>query len=197
MAEPKAKPGWIVIDDEIPYVTPDMLDWWWVNMEKGYQVWYPGEHESFEWLVPPSTDTHIGAIQIAGEFGQKIHIGWMDPNKAPQEIKDWLTFPHVLLCASLDPNTRKPRMYFSHQYESTSYGTHMRSTFHGLGELPPEARLPGREKLIVEHQHGEVGTFKDFLPELYKMWQVVKDPTVNRQCSLKIIKEGSTFKYVK
>jgi hypothetical protein len=57
----------------------------------------------------------------------------------------------------------------------------MRSTMRFLGPVPPG--LPEIWKL---HDKSEVTTFPRFLPDLYRLWQAVKDPTINRQCSLKI-----------
>ena len=37
MPEGKFPQGWMVVDHIIPGVTEEMLDWWWVNMEKGYE----------------------------------------------------------------------------------------------------------------------------------------------------------------
>ncbi len=31
----------------LPGVTPEMLDWFWANMEKGYYLWAPGSHKRF------------------------------------------------------------------------------------------------------------------------------------------------------
>ena len=48
MGEEKYPEGWIVVDHIIPGVTEEMLDWWWVNMEKGYELWCPDEHKGFQ-----------------------------------------------------------------------------------------------------------------------------------------------------
>ena len=37
----------------LPDVTPEMLDWWWANMEKGYYLWAPGAHKRFNWVKTP------------------------------------------------------------------------------------------------------------------------------------------------
>ena len=34
MENKKYPEGWIVVDHIIPGVTAEMIDWWWVNMEK-------------------------------------------------------------------------------------------------------------------------------------------------------------------
>ena len=77
--------NWIVVDHIIPGVTTEMLDWWWVNMEKGYELWCPDEHKGFRWEVKPPLGGHVGAVQIASEsidYGpvMDIRIEWMDPD---------------------------------------------------------------------------------------------------------------------
>lgn len=34
-------------------VTPRMIDWFWSNIEKGFMLWHPEQHEALEWPVPP------------------------------------------------------------------------------------------------------------------------------------------------
>ena len=36
--------GWTHIDWELEAVTPEMLNWWWTNMEKGFALWHIGCH---------------------------------------------------------------------------------------------------------------------------------------------------------
>ena len=55
----------------------------------------------------------------------------------------------------------------------------MRSTMRCVGPVPP--RMP---EIWKNHDRAEVSTFPTFLPDLYRLWQVVKDPTINRQCCL-------------
>ena len=50
---------WMVVDHVIPGVTAEMIDWWWVNMEKGYELWCPEEHKGFKWEVEPPPGGHI------------------------------------------------------------------------------------------------------------------------------------------
>ena len=53
--EAKAK-GWVIaspVQHFLPGVEPEMLDWWWANMEKGYYLWAPGSHKRFSWVRAP------------------------------------------------------------------------------------------------------------------------------------------------
>ena len=45
--------GGIVTQHFLPGVTAEMLDWFWVNMEKGYYLWGPGSHKLFQWIREP------------------------------------------------------------------------------------------------------------------------------------------------
>jgi hypothetical protein len=43
-------------------VTPRMIDWFWSNMEKGFVLWHPEQHEYLEWPVPPRHGDPLGAV---------------------------------------------------------------------------------------------------------------------------------------
>jgi hypothetical protein len=214
MEEQKFPQGWIVVDHIIPGVTTEMLDWWWVNMEKGYELWCPDEHKGFRWDVKPPLEGHIGAVQIATEsidFGpvMDLRIEWVDPNLGNQEQKDFFTYEHLLTAGNTgaQPGTR-PGVVLSHQYEVIPGGCKMRSCMHGFPGRPAGGPPP---ELIPQHPSGkkpsgggwrvhniaEVSTFKAFLPALWGIWQAVPDPTINRRCSLKTKKEGSRIIYLK
>ncbi len=220
MSEEKFPKGWIVVDHIIPGVTTEMLDWWWVNMEKGYELWCPDEHKGFKWEVKPPLGGHIGAIQIATEsidYGpvMDLRIEWVDPNIGTQEQKDFWTYKHLLTAGSTgaQPGT-KAMVMLSHQWEAIPGGCKMRSCMHGFpepppgsgpppGSFPPPGSMPkhpsGKKPTgggWRTHNIAEVSTFKAFLPALWGMWQAVSDPAINRRCSLKIKKEGSRIIYI-
>ena len=213
MEEQKYPKGWIVVDHIIPGVTAEMLDWWWVNMEKGYELWCPDEHKGFRWEVKPPPGGHLGAVQIATEsidYGpvRDIRIEWVDPNLGTQEQKDFWTYEHLLTASatSAQPGTQ-PRVELSHQWEGIPGGCKMRSCMHQFRGPPPGNSSPGP---VMPHPSGkkpsdggwrvhniaEVSTFKAFLPALWGIWQAVPDPVINRQCSLKIKKEGPKIIYI-
>jgi hypothetical protein len=214
MAEEKFPQGWMVVDHIIPGVTAEMLDWWWVNMEKGYELWCPDEHKGFRWEIKPPLGGHIGAVQIATEsidYGPviDIRIEWVDPNLGTQEQKDFWTYQHLLTAGTTgaQPGT-KPMVRLSHQWEAIPGGCKMRSCTHGSprprpGSFPPSGPMPphpsGKKPTgggWRAHNIAEVSTFRAFLPALWGIWQAVPDPAINRHCSLKIKKEGSKIIYI-
>jgi hypothetical protein len=210
--------GWIVVDHIIPGVTTEMLDWWWVNMEKGYELWCPDEHKGFRWEVRPPLGGHIGAIQTATEsidYGPitDLQIEWVDPNLGTPEHKSFWTYKHLL--AASGPTAESgtaPWIVLSHQYEAITGGCRMRSCMH----LPPGVNAGGAPPAadggaVVPHPSGkqptgggwrshniaEVSAFPKFLPALWMIWRAVSDPAINRQCSLRIRNDKSGITYVK
>jgi len=174
-----AVPDAMVDHDELVGVTPEMIDWWWVNMEKGYPLWEPNDHKSFVWEVPPPVGGYLGAIQIAEEkMGptppMKIRIRWDDPDSCPIPR----TYEHAIVASGVNPEGKVGAMIL-HEWEKSPRGTRMRSTMRFLGPVPP-----GLPEIWKAHDRAEVSTFPVFLPDLYRLWQAVKDPAINRQCSL-------------
>jgi len=219
MGEEKFPESWTVVDHMVPGVTEEMIDWWWVNMEKGYELWCPDEHKGFKWEVTPPLGGHIGAVQIATEsidYGPVMHlrIEWVDPNLGTDEQKKFWTYEHLLTAAGpTDPRTGKMSVVLSHQWEAIPGGCKMRSCMHGIPGGPPRNGPPHGAPLgpLPPHPSGknptgggwkthniaEVSAFKAFLPALWGIWQAVTDPAINRQASLKVKKQGSKIIYVK
>jgi hypothetical protein len=174
-----------IVDHELRYVTPDMEDWWGVNMEKGYPLWHPSNHKALVWKVPPSqVGGMVGAVQIATEgMGPSgphdVVIAFVDPIDV---VNLPVIYEHVRVSGERDPDG-KVRNWLCHQYEATSYGLRMRSIFH---------REKGRPRVQGEgwakHNREEMGWQQYFLPQLYKLWEEVKDPVINMQACLKVKK---------
>ena len=53
------------IDWELDGVTARMIDWFWSNMEKGFLLWHPSQHEPLQWAVPVKPGNPIGSVHIA------------------------------------------------------------------------------------------------------------------------------------
>ena len=207
---------WMIVDHVIPGVTTEMIDWWWVNMEKGYELWCPDEHKGLKWERKPPLNGHIGAVQIATESidyspVMDLRIEWVDPNIGTDEQKEFWTYEHLLTAGTTGeiPGT-EPFVMLSHQWEAIPGGCKMRSCMHGFPKPPPGSKPPETKFEMEEHPTGknptgggwpahniaEVSTFKDFLPALWGIWQAVPDPAINRKASLKIKKEGSQIIYI-
>jgi hypothetical protein len=153
----------LVVNLELPGVTPEMIDWWWDNIDsiERYKLWHPEAHKSFEWEVSPKKG-HIGAIQrIVENIGfnpTTLRIRWEDPKSSPIPIE----YSHALVASTLDQKD-KPWTWFLHEYEQVENGTKFRSTF----RLPAITPKPVIEA-IRNHTIEEISEFPRFLPKLYE-----------------------------
>ena len=152
----------LVVDHELKGVTPEMIDWWWdnINNSERYKLWHPDDHISFKWERSPENG-HVGAIQSVIEIVKVptlLRIRWEAPNSIPIKA----TYNHVLAGSVLDSNDN-PLSWILHEYESIENGTRLRTTF----------RLPAKVpkwfiRALRKHNIGEIGEFPNFLPALYE-----------------------------
>jgi hypothetical protein len=89
-----------------------------------------------------------------------LRIRWEEPEAAPIRT----IYSHVNVASPLGPGPEDiPLGCVVHEYEGTSYGTKMRSTF-VLPEAVPQLFLDN----LRRHNIAEMGQFPVFLPQLYK-----------------------------
>ncbi len=152
----------LLVDHELPGVTPEMIDWWWDNIDttERYKLWHPEDHKSFEWEVSPKKG-HVGAIQrIVENIGlpTMLRIRWEDPSSSLIPIE----YSHALAGSVLDHDD-KPTSWLLHEYEPIENGTKLRTTF----RLPAKVPKPFIEALR-KHNIEEIREFVNFLPKLYE-----------------------------
>jgi len=162
----KGKTAFLVMEHELHGVTPEMIDWWWDNMDNdSYILWQPEDHVALEWQIPPAKAGHAGAIHMACEKISEIpahilRIRWEEPSAAP--IKTICR--HVNVGSALGPGPEDiPMSSLVHEYEATPYGTVIRSTFI-LPAILPQTFLDA----LNRHNVAEMNRFPVFLPELYR-----------------------------
>jgi len=151
----------LVIDHELKGVTPEMLDWWWdnINSIERYQHWHPRSHMAFKW--EHKSGEHVGTVhkvtEKIGVLPTTLRIRWEDPNS----VSITRVYEHANVGTTLD-KANQPISWLMHQYESMPGGTRMRSTF----RLP--AKTPGWFlKDLKKHNIEEMWQFPLFLPALY------------------------------
>ena len=156
----------IVEHGELRGVTPEMFEWWGANINDSsrYRNWYPEDHISFKWEIPPSKGqvaaSMLHAEEKIGEFPASVlHIRFEDP--------DSLSIPTIYRHCDggsciLGPD-RKAIAWLCHEYEETPDGIKMRSTFRFPAKTP-QRFLDAMRK----HCKGEMGRLPEFLPELYR-----------------------------
>lgn len=193
---------YVHIDWKLDGVTSKMLNWWWCNMEKGFVLWHPDEHKEFYWIKRPKHNNAIGAIHMAPQVWSdgtliKPCIRWEDVENLPEEIQSLIVFDHVVIAAAISitgENIREdaqPLGYRIHQWETTDFGVRGRST-----AIPTKAET--KERLLnvwAPHCQEEISNFQEFLPQLYKLWSVVKDPEINPYFSFEVVREGGGIRY--
>lgn len=134
--------GWltkkVIVNQEIIGITPDMLDWWWDNIDttSRYRGWHPTAHVSFRWQVPPSQpdrlDYSVGAVQLVreyiGPYANNLLITWLDPSEAEGKVEyeHWIVAKTDLKELS---GILPQRLIHEYQTNETGNGIVMRSTF--------------------------------------------------------------------
>ena len=155
----------LVVDHEVLNgVTGEMFKWWNTNIhgKERYQIWCPEDHVDYYWEIPPTPQTHVGAIHVAVEkFGDylpsKLRIRFDDRKNCPIN-RIYTDFGNGCILSPDD----KPLVYVCHEFEQLPEGIKMRSTF----RLP--AKVPGKFiNALRQHNISEMGNFPNFLPKLY------------------------------
>ena len=158
----------LAVDHELLGVTPEMIDWWWdnINNTERYKLWHPEDHILFEWEKAPESG-HVGAVHRVIETVKApimLRIRWEDPRSHPIKA----TYNHLLAGSVLDSKDN-PMSWIIHEYESIENGTRLRTTF----------RLPAKVpkwfiRALRKHNIGEIGEFVNFLPALYEEYKINK-----------------------
>jgi hypothetical protein len=193
------------LDWRLDELTARMIDWFWSNMEKGFILWHPEQHEALEWAVPPKHGNPIGSVHIAPQtwndgVRQNLYIRFERLEDVPAEVRDYIIYEHVVIVAGLglgeqslvNPN---PMGYRLHQWQKTDYGVVGKSS--GIGTRRKETVEDGR--VWAAHCAQEVGNWEVFLPQLYTLYKVVEDTNRNPYADLFVEGKGreASYKFIK
>jgi hypothetical protein len=183
-------------------VTPRMIDWFWSNMEKGFILWHPEQHEPLEWPVAPQHGNPLGAIHNAPQTWsdgrrQNLYIRFERLEEVPAEVRDVIVHQHVMIVAGLglteeDMAKGDPVGYRVHQWSASDAGVIGRSS--GIGRRKQEDAAAG--KVWAAHAGQEIANWQVFLPTLYKLYQVVTDTRRNPFTDLGVQGQGREARYV-
>ncbi len=182
-------------------VTSKMIDWFWSNMEKGYILWHPEQHEPLEWAIAPKNGNPIGSIHIAPQtwndgVRQNLYIRMEDVKTLPDFVKSYIKYDHVVAVAGIglgEQALKNPQVmgYRIHQWQATDSGVIGCSS--GIGMLKKESKANGL--IWAAHCREEIGNWGNFLPQLFKLYEVVINPLTNPFADLSIVKEGNNVSY--
>jgi hypothetical protein len=182
-------------------ITPRMIDWFWSNMEKGFLLWHPQEHQPLTWAVPPVHGNHIGSVHLApqtwsdGTF-QNLYIRFEDVKAIPEFAKKYIVYEHCVIAAGLGfgPESMKveePMGYRIHQWQKTDYGVVGKSSAIGLRKK----ETPAEGMVWAKHCGEEIGNWAAFLPQLYNLFKVVTNPKYNPYTDFTVEGKGANLKY--
>ena len=170
------------LDWEHDGVTARMIDWFWSNMEKGIILWHPEQHEALEWAVPPKHGNPVGSIHIAPQT-------WDDGRRQNLYIR----MERLEDVEPGDPRLHRVRARVIVAGLGLRRGVPGRSEADGLPHPPvAEDRRRRRRQVLRRSARGarrrsrtarsgrrtaaqEIGNWGVFLPQLYKLYQVVTD----------------------
>ncbi len=182
-------------------VTPRMIDWFWSNMEKGFVLWHPEQHEALEWPVPPQHGNPLGAIHNAPQTWsdgrrQDLYIRFERLEQVPPEVRDVIVHEHVMVVAGLGLSEEEmrrgdPMGYRVHQWSRHDAGVSGRSS--GIGRRKPEDAAAG--KVWAAHAAQEIGNWEVFLPTLYRLYRVVTDTRRNPFADLSVAGRSRAARY--
>lgn len=182
-------------------VTAQMIDWFWSNMEKGFILWHPEQHEPMEWPVPVKNGNPVGAIHNAPQTWsdgrrQNLYIRFENFDDVPAEVRDVICYKHVIICAGLGMDEEAmakgdPMGYRIHQWEATDAGVVGKSS--AIGTRRKETVEDG--KVWAAHCGQEVGNWGVFLPTLFNLYRVVTDVRRNPYADLSVVGKGRDAKY--
>jgi hypothetical protein len=189
------------LDWEHEGITPKMIDWFWSNMEKGFILWHPDQHEPLIWAVPPRHGNPVGSIHIAPQTWsdgtrQNIYIRFEAFKDVPVAVKEYVIYEHCVIVAGLgfgeesmqDPD---PMGYRVHQWQKTDYGVVGKSS--GIGTRKKET--PEEGLIWAEHCTEEIGNWGVFLADLYNLYTVVKNTDYNPYADLSVEGKGKDLRY--
>ncbi|MEY4760771.1 MAG: hypothetical protein RLZZ200_627 [Pseudomonadota bacterium] len=182
-------------------VTSRMIDWFWSNMEKGFVLWHPEQHESLEWPVRPKHGNPLGAIHNAPQTWddgrrQNIFIRFERLEDVAPEIRDRIEFEHVMIVAGLGMDAEsmargEPMGYRIHQWQASDEGVNGRSS--AIGTRRKETHEEGR--VWAAHAGQEILNWAVFLPQIYSLYRVVTDTRRNPFTDLSVDGKGREARY--
>lgn len=182
-------------------VSPEMVDWFWSNMEKCFLLWHPEEHEPLQWAMPPKHGNLVGAVHIAPQTWsdgrrQNLYIRFEKFDDVPKEVLQYVEYEHCIIVAGLgfgeeSLNVTEPLGYRIHQWEKERNGIKGKSN--AFGWKKPENHEQGM--VWAKHAATEISNWGVFLPKLFDLYKVVKNTNYNPFMDLSVKRENGVLCY--
>lgn len=190
-------------------VTPEMVDWFWSNMEKCFLLWHPEEHEPLQWAIPPKHGNLVGAVHIAPQTWsdgqrQNLYIRFEKLEDVPKEILQYVEYEHCIIVAGLGFDVETLQSTSLHGFEPLGYRIHQwqNAPFGGNGVIgksnafgwkKPENHEQGM--VWAKHAATEISNWGVFLPQLFELYKVVKNTDYNPFMDLRIKRANGVLSY--
>ncbi len=185
-----------------PNVHAKEIDWFWSNMEKCFLLWHPEEHEPLQWAIPPKHQNLTGAVHIAPQTWsdgqrQNLYIRFENFEHVPEVIKNYVEYEHCIIVAGLGFGeeslyVKEPLGFRVHQWQDTQSGVIGKAN--AFGWKKSENHEQGM--VWAKHAATEIANWGVFLPTLFDLYQVVKNPLYNPFMDLTIKKQGTHLTYI-
>lgn len=186
----------------LPGVTPEMMDWFWVNMEKCYYLWAPGSHKRFNWVKSPAEVGFLNSAHMISEsIGPGIPVFGGNGIEIRRMSLDNFPLKHCLSHAIMEGvfNSKNELIDSTiHMWEAAPGGTNhiTLSVVNTRATEPPEfvkeALAAGEQpqsaggEAMNAHAEYEASRWPVFLPTLYNLWKDHPDPSQNVKCDLTV-----------
>ena len=210
----KAK-GWVLGNTHqhfLPGVTPEMLDWWWANMEKGYYLWAPGSHKRFNWVREPWKHGFVhSAHMISESLGQGLPVFGGSGVQINRLGLDWFPFTQALehvICEGVFNGQGEFVDATIHMWQAAPGGSvHIDAAVANPNISEPPAFIlemlaadPDAKPVppsTTDHSEYEAARWPVFLPALYGLWKDHPDKTQSVPCDLRVRQTGpETWAYM-
>ena len=189
----------------LPGVTPEMLDWFWANMEKGYYLWAPGSHKRFNWVKAPWQYGFLNSAHMISEtMGENRPVFGGSGVQINRLGLDYFPFTtaldHVIVEGVFNDLGEFVDMTV-HMWDACPGGSrHITASVastttheppHFIKEMLAEnPQALEQNAAPSDHSEYEASRWPQFLPQLYQLWLGHPDPSQNVPCNLEVAKTG-------
>ncbi len=209
----KAK-GWVLqsqCQHFLPGVSPEMLDWFWANMEKGYYLWAPGSHKRFNWVREPWKYGFVHSAHMISEaVGQGMPVfggSGVEIRRLPLTYFPFTTHLEHVICEGVFNGKEEFVDSTVHMWQGVPGGSvHITASVASTTvTAPPDFVLemlrenPDAQPVApgsTDHAEYEAAMWPRFLPTLYGLWRDHPDPSQNVRCDLTVREVPGGLAYV-
>jgi hypothetical protein len=195
--------NWTHIEWELDGVTPRMINWFWSNMEKCDVLWHPNQHMDFSWFVSieqaggPLGSIHVAPQKWDNDKMLNIYIRLDDISALTEPARDIIKYDHAIVAAGISltgVNVHRDDKAFGcrlHQWQRSDSGTV------GLSSaIEFEVNDVNNGLVWAKHATEEVANWEVFLPRLYELYKVIKNPHICPYYSFRVERRGKNVAYV-